>query len=81
MYFYLLNAILWVRQPFIKEAVVWKRLHHPNIVPFLGVTINPFQFVLEWMPNDIITHYVAKNPGVNRIGLESPPFVIVDDRH
>ena len=81
MCFYLLKAILWVWQPFYKEAVVWKRLKHPNIVPFLGVTIEPFQFVSEWMPNGTITQYVVKNPGIDRIALESPSFMIADDRH
>jgi hypothetical protein len=33
---------LWASQSFFKEAVMWKRLRHPNIVPFVGVTTNPF---------------------------------------
>ena len=58
-------------QAFYKEAVMWKKLRHPNVVPFVGVTQNPLQFVSEWMPNGTLTEYVSENPGVNRIGLVS----------
>ena len=50
---------------------MWKRLKHPNVVPFLGVTSKPLQFVSEWMPNGTLTNYVRKNPGANRISLVS----------
>ena len=63
---------LWALQSFFKEAVVWKRLRHSNIVPFLGVTTEPLQFVSEWMPNGILTDYVTKHPGADRIALVSP---------
>jgi len=48
---------------------MWKRLRHPNVVPFIGITANPLQIVLERMPNRTLTGYVDKNPSVNRIGL------------
>jgi len=51
---------------------MWKRLIHPNIVPFIGVTIKPLQIVLEWMPNGTLTEFVKKNPSASRIGLVSP---------
>ena len=51
---------------------MWKKLRHPNVVPFVGVTQNPLQFVSEWMPNGTLTEYVSENPGANRIGLVSP---------
>ena len=50
---------------------MWKRLRHQNIVPFIGVTQDPLQFVSEWMPNGILTDYLGENPGVNRISLVS----------
>ena len=56
---------------------MWKRLRHPNIVPFLGVTMDPFQFVSEWMPNGTVTEYVRKNPSVDRIALASPSLAIL----
>ena len=52
---------------------MWKSLRHKNIVPFIGVTQDPLQFVSEWMPNRDLTEYLSKNPGANRIALVSPP--------
>ena len=56
-----------------KEVVMWKRLQHPNIVPFLGVpaTIPPFEIVCGWMENGTITEYVRKHPDVDRVSLVS----------
>ena len=59
----------WSSQSFFKEIVIWKRLRHPNIVSFIGVTVKPLQIVSEWMPNGTLTKYVENNPGANRIGL------------
>ena len=55
---------------------MWKRLRHQNIVPFIGVTQDPLQFVSEWMPKGTLTDYtltdyLGKNPGANRISLVS----------
>ena len=50
---------------------MWKRLRHQNIVPFIGVTQDPLQFVSEWMPNGTLTQYLSQNPGVNRVNLVS----------
>ena len=60
-------------QIFYREVVVWKRLQHPNIVPFLGVPskVPPFEIVCEWMENDRITEYVREHPEVDRVGLVS----------
>jgi len=51
---------------------MWKRLIHPNIVPFIGITTKPLQIVLEWMPNGTLTEFVGENPSASRIGLVSP---------
>jgi len=48
---------------------MWKRLRHPNVVPFIGVTTNPLQIISERMPNGILTEFIEKNLGANRIGL------------
>ena len=50
---------------------MWKHLRHQNIVPFIGVTQDPLQFVSEWMPNGTLTDYLGTNPGANRVGLVS----------
>jgi len=50
---------------------VWKRLQHPNIVPFLGVPaeVPPFEVIYDWMENGRIDEYVRNNPEVDRIDL------------
>lgn len=50
---------------------MWKRLSHPNIVPFLGVADGPapLSMVSEWMPNGDVRHYVKEHPEVDRIQL------------
>ena len=61
----------WASQSFFEEAVIQKRLRHPSIVPFVGVTTDPFQVISEWMPNGNITGFIKKNPDANRISLVS----------
>ena len=48
---------------------MWKRLRHPNIVAFIGVTRVPVQFVSEWMPNGTLTRYINTHPTADRICL------------
>lgn len=55
---------------------MWKRLIHPNIVPLLGVTIDPFQLISEWMPGGDLPKYIKKNPNVDRLGLVWVPPVM-----
>ena len=62
---------LTLYKPFYGEAVVWKRLRHPNVVPFLGITTAPLQFVSVWMPNGTLTEYVNVKPQVDRISIVS----------
>jgi len=54
---------------FCREAIVWKRLNHPNIVPFKGVTLNPLQLISEWMPHGELREYIKENQYMNRVGL------------
>ena len=63
--------VLIATKAFYKEAIMWKRLEHQNVVAFIGVTQNPLQFVSEWMPNGTITEYINEKPGANRVGLVS----------
>ena len=62
-------------QVFCKEVVIWRRISHPNIVPFLGVSEapTPFCIVSEWMPNGDVRIYVRKNPAVSRLQLVRRP--------
>jgi len=58
-------------QRFCREVVTWKALHHPNVLPLLGVTMteNRFVTVSEWMENGDINMFMKANPGVNRLEL------------
>ena len=58
-------------KPLYGEAVVWKRLRHPNVVPFLGVSPVSLQLVSRWAPNGTLTEYVSARPHVDRISLVS----------
>jgi len=59
-------------QALCKEAVMWKHLDHPNIVPFNGVTFEPLQLVSEWTPGGELREYIRNNCQTNLIGLVSP---------
>jgi len=50
---------------------MWRRISHPNIVPFLGVSEShaPLCMVSEWMPNGNVRDYVGKNPETSRLQL------------
>ena len=58
-------------QVFCKEVLMWRRISHPNIVPFLGVSEAPapLSMVSEWMPNGNVRDYVGKNPETSRLQL------------
>jgi len=62
--------------------VVWKALHHPNVLPLLGVTMTEDRFVMvsEWMGNGNINEFVKENLDTDRLGLvrsspEVPVFI------
>ena len=55
---------------------MWKHMRHQNIVPFIGVTQDPLQFVSEWMPNGTLTEYLSQNPGASRVDLVGFSLVI-----
>lgn len=42
---------------------------HPNILPLLGVGVEPLALVSEWMPNGNILEYTTMKPEVNRLAL------------
>ncbi|KAF9789156.1 kinase-like domain-containing protein, partial [Thelephora terrestris] len=60
---------LLVERSFCKEAVVWRRLNHPNIVPFKGVTFDPLQLMSEWIPGGELRLYIREHPEANLISL------------
>jgi len=55
---------------------MWNTLHHPNVLPLLGVmmTDNHFAMVSEWMANGNITEFVEAHPDADRLELVGCSF-------
>ncbi|KXN84357.1 Dual specificity protein kinase zak2 [Leucoagaricus sp. SymC.cos] len=55
---------------FAKEAILWSRLNHPNILPFYGVYYQGKQkkmcLVSPWMDNGNLVNYLQENPTAPR---------------
>ena len=60
-------------------VVVWKNLSHPNVVPLLGVTIDPIQLVSGWMPDVDLTGYITDHPDADRLNLVGVPSTVLCD--
>ena len=61
-------------QVFAKEAILWSRLSHPNLLPFYGIYYlednhGRVCLVSPWMNNGNIKDYLPENPRVDRILL------------
>jgi serine/threonine protein kinase len=63
---------------FCREAVTWKALRHPNVLPLVGATMtgNRFMMVSEWMANGSINEYVKAHMDADRLKLVRIPFKI-----
>ncbi|KAE9404369.1 kinase-like protein [Gymnopus androsaceus JB14] len=59
-----------IRKEFCKEALIWRQLKHPNILPLLGVNAELFSpsfcLISPWMENKDIITYLKNNPNHNR---------------
>lgn len=60
----------------IGEVVKWKRLTHPNLAPFLGITLDPLQFISAWVSGLTLGTYLLANPNTNRPALVSVPLFL-----
>jgi len=51
--------------------VAWGALHHPNVLPLLGVTMSENQLVVvaEWMEKGNINEFVKADPNADRLEL------------
>ncbi|KAK0460845.1 kinase-like domain-containing protein, partial [Armillaria novae-zelandiae] len=62
-----------VLREFCREALLWRQLHHPNILTFLGV--NKYLFapsyclVSPWMKNGNIMSFLEVHPGHDRLTM------------
>ena len=75
---FLCSRILENPQDFYEEAIAWKRLEHPNIVPLLGINMTPSppQLISDWISDGNLTEYIGNNPEADRlalVGAPSPP--------
>ena len=42
------------------EIAILVKMHHPNIVQILGITLEPFQIILEYFPMRDLTHFQVR---------------------
>ena len=59
----------WIPQEFRREAVMWKYLKHPNVLPFLGATISPPQLVSVLIPGGNLSEYLSTHPNADLLKL------------
>ncbi|KAJ6587628.1 hypothetical protein DFH09DRAFT_909567, partial [Mycena vulgaris] len=61
-----------IRRKFCSEALVWKRLRHPYIVPLIGIDTESFPsslcMVSPWMKNGTALKYLS---GIGKAQMES----------
>ena len=67
-------------QTFFREAVIWRRLVHPNVLLPLGITVTPVQLISNWMPGGDLPEYINKNSDADRLGLVGVPAVVFTSR-
>lgn len=46
------------------EIVILVKMHHPNIVQILGITLEPFQIVLEYFPLRDLNYFQSKHNSI-----------------
>jgi len=44
----------------LREITIMTKLHHPNIVQFLGYIDSPFILVMEYIPNNDLLHFIKE---------------------
>ncbi|KAJ7605510.1 hypothetical protein DFH06DRAFT_1487185 [Mycena polygramma] len=58
-----------IRLKFCREALVWKDLHHPHILPFLGIDQESFPpslcMVSPWMEHGTVMNYLKEHGHAN----------------
>ncbi|KAF5376792.1 hypothetical protein D9757_009481 [Collybiopsis confluens] len=64
------EATVDYQRRFRREAQIWQKLRHPNILPFLGINGKLFHpalcLVSPWMMNGDIISYCGRNPEYDR---------------
>ena len=61
---------------------MWRHLTHPNIVPLLGITLEPLQLISTWIPGGELKDYIIGNPDTDRLALVGvPPLALSNYAH
>ncbi|KAF9064951.1 kinase-like domain-containing protein [Rhodocollybia butyracea] len=59
-----------VRRCFCNEAILWRQLKHPNILPLLGINVELFEpsfcLISPWMENKDVITFLKQNPSHSR---------------
>ncbi|KAF9644752.1 kinase-like protein [Thelephora ganbajun] len=57
------NNLDQIRKRFCREVVTWRTLHHPNVLPLIGVTMTEKRFVMvsEWMDNGNVNEFLKRS--------------------
>lgn len=61
-------------QAFRQEALLWRQLDHPRILPLLGIDtgMSPhFCMVSPWMEHNNVNRFLESNPKHNRLKMVS----------
>ena len=65
---------------FHQVAVLAKHITHPNIVPLLGVIVDPLELISDWMPGGDLTTYISNHSDVDMHSLVCfPPAATLHD--
>ncbi|KIK67862.1 hypothetical protein GYMLUDRAFT_1014143 [Collybiopsis luxurians FD-317 M1] len=74
-----------IYRKFCKEALIWQRLSHKFILPFLGIDAENFPrspcMVSPWMPGGTVSQFLKRNPKVNIDKLVSTGKRSIDHLH
>ncbi|KAJ3975898.1 kinase-like domain-containing protein [Lentinula raphanica] len=62
-----------LRKEFCREALVWKQLDHPNVLPFKGVNEDLFSpsycLISPWMKHGNVMEFLQRHPDQGRLSL------------
>ncbi|KAF5345121.1 hypothetical protein D9757_013866 [Collybiopsis confluens] len=62
-----------IRMRFYSEALIWRQLKHPNILPLLGVNVELFTpsfcLISPWLANKDVISFLKQNPLHNRLSV------------
>lgn len=74
------RLITFLYQSFSREAILWSRLSHPNVLPFYGIfhlktMQRRFCLVSPWMDNGTLNEFLEENGTASRLLLVSKCYL------